>query len=199
MKTLRESDFLHWAQQAGLFVDERYPQSAVLSFRPNLELDRFWEVPPEPERRPYFVASLLDLMGDWRSCYVWRHLGSWPRAANQSRINDAVEFQILKGLGLPLGTADVVEFSKDEVERLVTLLFTTTIFGWSVGEDLYVIPNHGRYLLHTDHHGVVHVCFRASTDLEDFVKGMNTRGYSLPDAIPDSTFKKPSWMKNPDG
>jgi hypothetical protein len=44
-----------------LFIDQRYPQSAVLSFQPDPQLDRFWEVPPEPERRPYFVASMLDL------------------------------------------------------------------------------------------------------------------------------------------
>lgn len=199
MKTIRESEFLAWAEQVGLFLDERYPQSAVLSFRPDPELDRFWEIPPEPERRPFFVDSLLDLMGDWRSCYIWRHLGSWPPVANQSRINDVVELQILKGLGLPLGTADVVEISREELDKLVTLIFATTIFGWSVGEDLYVIPNHGRYLLQTDHHGVVHVCFLASTDLEDFVKGMDARGFPLPDAVPDSTFKEPSWMKDVDG
>jgi len=65
MKTLHESEFLRWANRIGLFIDERYPQSAVLSFRPDPQLDRFWEVPPEPERRPYFVAPMLDLMGAW--------------------------------------------------------------------------------------------------------------------------------------
>ena len=88
MKTFHESEFLRWANRIGLFIDERYPQSAVLSFRPDPQLDRFWEVPPEPERRPYFVASMLDLMGAWQSCYVWRHLGSWPEAAAASRINE---------------------------------------------------------------------------------------------------------------
>jgi len=199
MKTLRETEFLRWANRLGLFIDERYPQSAVLSFQPDPQLDRFWEVPPEPERRPYFVASMLDLMGDWHSCHVWRHLGSWPEAADASRINDVVELQILKGLALPLGTADVVQFSRSELDKLVTLIFATTIFGWSVGEDLYVVPNDGRYVLQTDHHEVIHVCFRVESDLADFVKGMEARGFPLPDAVPDATFKQPSWMKDPDG
>ena len=98
-------------------------------------------------------------------------------------------------VGLPLGTADVVEISKDEWDTLVTLMFATTIFGWSVGEDLYVVPNHGRYLLRTDHHDVVHVCFRAPEDLEHYAKGMETKGFPLPDAVPDATFKQPPWMK----
>jgi hypothetical protein len=195
MKRLSESEFLRWANGVGLFLDERYPQSAVLSFRPDRQLDRFWEVPPEPECRPYFVASLLDLMGAWDSCSVWRHLGSWPDAADPSRAKEVVELQILKGLELPLGTGDVVEIARDEFDKLLTLIFATTIFGWSVGEDLYVVPNHARYLLQTDHHEVIHVSFRTDGDLEEFVSGMDARGFPLPDAVPDATFKQPSWMK----
>jgi hypothetical protein len=104
-------------------------RSAVLVFRPNPQQDRFWEVPAEPERRPYFLLSFLELMGDWQECYAWRHLGSWPESAEPLRINDVVEWQILKGLGLPLGTAEVVRFERAELDKLVTLMFSTTIFG----------------------------------------------------------------------
>jgi len=60
----------------------------VLAFRPDLEHDRFWEVPIRAETRPYFVTSLLECMGNWQACYAWRHLGSWPQSAvpeNQRR------------------------------------------------------------------------------------------------------------------
>src|SRR6476619_7438788 len=119
MRTLGEAEFLRWAEQVGFRLDQRYPHSAVLRLHPDPDLDRFWDVPPEPERRPYFIASLLRLMGDWESCYVWRHLGSWPRHAEPSRINDVVELRILKGLDLPLGTADVVQFAREELDALV--------------------------------------------------------------------------------
>jgi len=199
MKTLREDEFLNWAEQAGFALDERYPHSAVLTFRPNPELNRFWEVPPEPECRPYFIASLLHLMGDWRSCYVWRHLGSWPDRADASRINDVVELRLLKGLALPLGTADVVEVARDELDTLITLILVTTIFGLSVGDDLYVVPNHGRYLLQTDHHGVVHAQFREPQDLEEWVQTMEAKGFPLPAEVPDDTFKQPPWISHGDG
>lgn len=149
-----------------------------------------------PERRPYFLMSLLELMGDWRSCYVWRHLGAWPAAAHidPRRINDVVEQEILKGLALPLGTTDVVEFDRGESGALVTLLFSTTVFGWSVGEDAYVVPDHARCFLQTDHHDVVHAEVRDSADIERWTSEMDQRGFALPEELPDQTFKRPTWM-----
>ena len=133
MKTLTRADFLNWAEPMGLNLDERYPNAAVLAFRTTSDHDRFWDVPPEPERRPSFIVSLLELMGDWQFCYVWRHRGAWPQLAVSSQINEAVERRILKGLGLPLGTSDVVEIPREELDTLVALMFTTTVFGWSSG------------------------------------------------------------------
>lgn len=194
MKRLTETAFLAWADGAGLCLDPQYPASAVLVFRPDPQQDRFWDVPAEPERRPYFIVSLLELMGDWQACYAWRHLGSWPGAVDSRRINDVVERQILGGLGLPLGTADVVRFERAELDKLVTLMFATTVFGWSVGDDLYVVPDHAGSILQTDHHNVIHVSCRTSAELEEWVRRMEERGFPLPEDVPDSTFKKPGWM-----
>src|SRR5262249_59963833 len=124
-----------------------------------------------------------------------RHLGRWPQSAVPERINEVVELRILDGLGLPLGTEAVVEFSRTEQDKLVTLLFATTIFGWSVSEDVYVVPDHGRHLLQTDHHGVIHLSFRTEASLDRSIDEMERRGFSLPTELPDSTFKHPGWMK----
>jgi hypothetical protein len=153
-------------------------------------------VPAAVRRLPYFLESFLELMGDWQSCRVWRHLGSWPDKTSPDRISDDVEVCILDALGLPLGTANIVEFSRSEQDKLLTLLFTTTIFGWSVYEDLYVVPDHGRYLLQTDHHNVIHVIFRSEADVNRWVEEMERRGFALPDEVPDPTFKQPKWMKD---
>jgi len=199
VRTISQEEFLRWASAKGMGIDPRYPQAAVLGFSQRSD-SRFWRVPQEPERRPYFLASLLDLMGDWQSCYAWRHLGSWPEASSVDvrRINDAVELQILKGLGVPLGTANVVQFDREERVALVTLLFSTTVFGWSVNEDLYVVPDHARQILQTDHHEVVHVSFPSGGDLQKWVVKMSEEGFDLPEDFPDATFKRPSWMKGND-
>jgi hypothetical protein len=199
MDSISEAQFLQWAAREGLHLDPQYPQSAVLTFAGGCEEARFWEVPLEPHRRPHFIDSLLKHLGDWQRCYVWRQMGSWPSSVEPPRINDVVEFQILKGLGLPLGTADVVAFSRDELEKLVTLMFSTTIFGWSLGDDLYVVPDHAQAFLQTDHHEVIHVMCRRPGDIQTWVDGMEHAGFPLPDSLPDSTFKTPSWMTRGDG
>jgi len=182
MKSLSESEFLEWAGERGLHLDPEYPASAVLTFRDSVNDARFWGVPSEAHRRPHFVRALLELLGDWRFCYAWRHLGSWPESADPRRINDVVELQVLGGLGIPLGTSQVVVFSSEELNKLVTLMFSTTIFGCSVGEDLYVVPDHTRALLHTDHHEVIHVVCRDAGDVQRWVEGMEHKG---------SRFRKP--------
>jgi hypothetical protein len=100
-----------------------------------------------------------------------------------------------KGLGLPLGTADVVKFERAELDKLVTLMFSTTVFGWSVGEDLYIVPDNARHIVQTDHHNVIHVSCRTSADVDECVRQMEERGFVLPGEVPDSTFKRPDWMK----
>jgi hypothetical protein len=197
MKAIPKAEFLTWAAKHGLALDPAYPDLAVLTFDGAPSDARFWEVPAKPERRPYFAASLLELCGDWKACFAWRHLGSWPDTArvNPGRINDVVEHQILKGLGLPMGSGSVIEFARDDLPALVTLLFSTTVFGWSVGEDLYVVPDHARCFLMTDHHNAIHAEFRDPRETERWVAKMAERGFLLPDDLPDETFKQPSWMQ----
>ena len=197
MRALTEAEFLTWAADRGLTLDPQYPDMAVLSFAAGAGDARFWEIPHKPERRPYFLASLLELLGNWNSCFAWRHLGSWPAPEHldPQRINDVVEYEILKGLGIPMGSGSVVEFARSDSPALVTLLFSTSVFGWSVGEDLYVVPDHARYVLQTDHHDAVHVIFRDSVDVDPWVAEMTKRGFPLPDELPDETFKQPDWMK----
>src|SRR5271170_176423 len=186
MKTLIVDDFLQWAATKGMGLDPRYPQSAVLNYRQKSD-SRFWCIPVKPERRPHFIASLIKLMGDWRSCYIWRHLGSWPDPVpdEQSQINDIVELRILKGLGLPLGTNDVVEFDSVEFDSLVALLFSNTIFAWSGPEDLYIVPDHASQIILTDHHHVIHVSFRDPEEAQAWVSRMEELGFDLPKELPD--------------
>jgi len=200
MKSLPVERFLDWAREQGLGLDPRYPESAVLGFTGGGGEARFWSVPPEPQLRPYFLRTLVRLMVDWESCFAWRRMGAWPDASamDSERINDAVECRILAGLGLPLGSADVVELERTELVALVTLLFSTTVFGWSVGEDLYLVPDHARCVLLTDHHDVVHVQCRHPEDMGRWIAGMEAEEYPLPERLADSTFKDPGWMRRQD-
>lgn len=112
-------EFLRWAAGKGLALDPDYPDAAVLDYQGGSDA-RFWTIPPQPERRPFLIAALLELLGDWQTCYVWRHLGSWPDAVPaEGSANDVVESRILQGLGLALGTSDVVAFDRGDLAALI--------------------------------------------------------------------------------
>ena len=195
MNAISKEQFLQWAATHGLTLDPKYPQAAVLHYTAGGD-SRFWAVPTEPQRRPRFITTLLERLGEWETCYVWRHLGRWPQPGkmNPGRPNERVEYQILRGLGLPMGTADVVCFSRDEIDLLITLIFSTTIFGWSVGHDLYIVPDHARQILQTNHHDAIYVKFREAGHVDAWVAALAEAGFALPNDLPDATFKRPSWM-----
>ena len=195
MRAIDENLFLGWAKSHGYALTRFGSGSQYLEFDPKSDERRFWEISAEPERRGFMFLALLELMGDWKSCYAWRHQGSWPAAQNHDRLNDSMEFIILSGMGMPSGTTQAVEFSREEQYNLVTLMLSTSIFGWSVGEDMSIVPDHGRYLMQTDHHDVIHTCFRSSEDRDAYVQAMAKRGYALPSELPDTTFKLPGWFK----
>jgi len=138
---------------------------------------------------------MLEAFGAWSSYRCWRHRGSWPVEPGQGRIGDSIEYTILQGLGLPSGTAETIEFDYSERVQLITLLFSTTVFGWSVQEDATLVPDTARGLLQTDHHGVVHVAFREEEMMTRFIHRMEEERFPLPDHVPDATFRIPEWMK----
>jgi hypothetical protein len=196
MNVHSESDFLAWAQQRGLVIDPRYPGSASLTFVPDRQFSRLWVVPSEPQLRPQFLLFMLDAFGTWDSYRCWKHLGSWPAESDQESINDQIEHSIFRGIGLPEGTSHIVEFDYSERVPLITLLLATTIFGFAAGDDLFLVPDTARGILQTDHHGAIHAAFREEAPMSEFIRGMERKGYSLPDDVPDETFKFPKWMRN---
>ncbi len=196
MNTLSEKDFLAWAKAHGIERDPAYPAFTVLEFAASgADHARFWCVPREPERRPDFIDTMLELMGTWTLCYVRRRSGRWPKTAQRWEAGRTVELAIVAGLGLPLGTIDTVAFERDQVDVLLTLIFANTIFALEEGDDLYIVPNDANCILMTDYHGAIHVMCREAAGIDGYVEKMTELGYPLPTKPPDETFKVPTWMK----
>ena len=101
-------------------------------------------------------------MGEWRSLFVWRFSGSWPSASEIGGPEDQALIQraILGGIGVPLDTADILEFERSDYERLLTLLFTVSVFAWAVIDDLYLVPDHAKQFAKVSHHDKVLVTLR---------------------------------------
>lgn len=195
MKFLSEEAFLEIVRAKGITISADYPDCAFLDYGSATE-GRYWVVPPEPERRPRFILALLNLMGDWDNCFAWRHDGSWPDVSNPETREwcNPVDLCILTNLGMPMGTADVVEFERAELDLLATLIFTSTVFGWSRNSDLIIVPEHGRQVLGVDHHNVIHAFCSNAQEMERWIKEMAKQGFPLPTKPPDGTFYRAPWM-----
>jgi hypothetical protein len=101
---------------------------------------------------------------------------------------------VLRGAGIPDGWTGAIGFEREEESLLIAVVFVHLLFGWCVDDDLYFVPNHGRQVLQTDHHGVIHARCRSEARVLELVAHMKEQGYELPTEPPDATFRWPAWM-----
>jgi hypothetical protein len=194
MKEIAESEFLTWAKGEGMVLHPDYPDSRSLTFWPDPGNDRFWTLPNTAAEYPDLVETMLRLTGPWQRCFLWCHLGSWIESTNDPCPNSRLQETIFCVLGLTPKSARVLEFSSQETNVLAAILFTKLVFGWCVADDLFIVPDHGRIILQTDHHNVVHASFTAADQMHGFIRDMKLEGYDLPIEPPDETFRRPDWM-----
>jgi hypothetical protein len=194
MEGVRGEEFLRWAAGVGIGFDPRYPDSRRLCLLPTREHARFWGLPADPAAWPHFVASLLDGLDEWASGFLWPRSGTWPESRQSQQYNEGVRDVVLRGAGVPDGWAGAVRIERDEEEALLAVLFVYMAFGWCVDDDLFFIPNHGRQLLQTDHHDVIHAVCASEGRVLKLVGDMAKACYELPTEPPDWTFKRPAWM-----
>src|SRR5262249_12825198 len=130
----------------------------------------------------------------WDYGLLWPRSGSWPDPAHSRSYDESVRDLLLRGVGFPVGWAGGMRFKSNEKDALVAVLYAALAFGWCVDDDLFFVPDHGRQLLQTDHHGVVHVDCASEERVHSLVDHMARAGYELPSELPDRTFRRPAWM-----
>jgi hypothetical protein len=194
MEAVRGEEFLRWTAEVAIGFDPRYPESGCLRLLPPREHARFWALPSDPATWPHFVASLLDALDKWVSGFLWPRSGRWPLSDRSQSYNEGVRDVLLRGAGIPGGWEGAVRFDREDEDALVAVLYASLAFGWCVDDDLFFIPDHGRQLLQTDHHDVIHVDCSSEDRVQKLVAEMAEAGYQLPREPPDWTFRRPAWM-----
>jgi hypothetical protein len=194
MELLRSEDFWRWAAGVGIGLDPEYAEAGQLALLARNDHARFWELPSDPAVWPHFAASLLEALDEWDTGLLWPRWGQWPDPARSQSRNDGVRDVVLRGAGVPGGWEGAVRFRREEEPTLLAILFSYLAFGWCVRDDLYFVPDHGRQLLMTSHHDVIHAEGLSEERVQWLVADMAEAGYDLPTEPPDWTFKRPAWM-----
>jgi hypothetical protein len=194
MQTVSGEEFWWWAAGHGIGVDPRYPDSGCLSLLPPTDHARFWVVPPDPATWPHFVASLLGGLDEWATGLLFPRSGRWPQFGRSRSYKEGVRDVVLRGAGIPDGWSGAIRFERDDEAALVAVLFAYLAFGWCADDDLFFVPDHGRQLLQTDHHDVIHTKCASEERVLELVAHMAAEGHELPAEPPDWTFKRPAWM-----
>ncbi len=151
METFPTEDFFKWAGERSLGLDPRYSPPQTLEYLPDYSPAIRWAYPEFAGSIPWFVEQFLHSIDPWDTCWVYRRSDAW-NCGSHDDVSARVWTQIVRGIGIPDGHSFVVRFSKSESEALITLAFATICFGWSVYDDLFVIPDHAEQVLYFDHH-----------------------------------------------
>jgi len=192
---INEQRFLQWAAQRGIELDIRYEPPQCLVFTSGRASARFWCTPEKPSAIPFFIASILKAMDPWEEARVWKRVPSWWFGLDEdSHEAEHVLANIVRAIGIPEEFRGAIAFAQSEFYALTTLLFAQMCLGWSVNDDVFVVPNHARQIFHVEHHDIVHVSCSDEARIERFVADLAQEGFRLPDRPPDETFKVPNWM-----
>ena len=193
MEYVPRDEFLARVARHGIAPDPRYAEPRCLIHLPDRPHHRFWIAPGYTREFPGFIAAMLDGLDPWATIDLWPR-NRWRHASALARPEDAIFGAILRGAGVRPDFDGAVRFTPETRPELTTALFATLLFGWKTSHDYFVVPDHGRQMIQSDHHDVFHVSFAEASGIDPFVARMLAAGHPLPTDVPDPTFKRPAWM-----
>lgn len=178
--------FLAWAVGVGIGFDPQYPGTGCLTLLPPREASRSWFVPDSPYGIPHFIGTMLRALDQWEFAYLWPRDGRWPAAGETHLPNEQVRDVVWRGAGLPSGWAGAARIGREEWPELVSALFAAVALGGDSCSDLFLVPDHGRQIVHAGHHDAIHIACADDLRLAEVVRSMEQAGYRLPIGTSDS-------------
>jgi len=194
MDMLSADQFLCWAKSVRIVLDPIYSPPKCLVFEVASIESRWWNMPSDEAELHKFFSHLLTNVETWSTCYLWRRGGTWPNLNPPHNRLEDIRSGVGIGPTIPDGFSGAVRYPVNELGQLVGRITTHALSGWCVQDDLFVVPDHGQFIVQTDHHGVAHVSCAEPASMDRLIQRMATGGYALPDEPLDWTFKRPSWM-----
>jgi len=175
MNLIPEAEFARWRSDVDILPHPRFPSS--LAFRQAPDCQQSWLPAGRITDLPGFLQTAVSLArGDGSVCLYRKGGGAWYEG-DDAPIGNHIIDRVLQGLGIPRDFEGAISFVGREWRDMYLLISTFFVWGWSVGEDLYIIPENVSCVLMTSHHGELFAMFPGTEALAQFQAAMASSGH----------------------
>ena len=170
-----ESEFAKWRAAAGIVNHPRLSLNLVFGQHPDCR--RSWLPSGRIVDLPGFLQTALDFVSDEEATLLYRKGGGSWYEDDDAPIGNQIIDRVLDAVGVPRTFQGALAFDSVEWRDLYLVISIFAVWGWSVGEDLFIIPKNGSCVLMTSHHGELFANFPSEEALEKFRDSMERAGH----------------------
>lgn len=166
MQLVPEAEAAKWMAGVGIGIHPRFPSHLAFVEEPDCQTS--WLPTGRVCDLPGFLQTAVGLAQEHGSVWLYRKGGGSWYEDEDAPIGNQIIDRVLAALGVPRDFYGALAFEFVEWRDLYLVISTFIVWGWSVGEDLYIIPTTGSCMLMTSHHGELFGLFPAEDALAKF-------------------------------
>ena len=169
MQILGDVRFYGWLQQRGIIADPERGTGDLLTFADGAAADDRWRPAGIVSDLPAFVSAALEAAQQGGPWWLWRRGGGpWmDEFGEEGGLRNASLDRLLEGLGYG-GASGALRLGIKEMTDVWLIVNAFFVFAWSVGEDLYVIPDDCSCILLFSHEGWLEARFPSAERADAF-------------------------------
>jgi hypothetical protein len=175
MQLVAEDEAEQWMAEGGIGRHPRFRLSLAYSQAPDLQ--ESWLPTGRITDLPGFLQTAVSLAAGGGPILLYRKGGGSWYEGDDAPIGNHIIDRVLEAIGVPREFAGALSFDATEWRDMYLVISTFFIWGWSVGEDVYIIPGSRTCLLMTSHHGELFATCPTVEALAAFAADMARRGH----------------------
>lgn len=173
MQILEDVRFFGWLQQRGIIADPERGTGDRLTFAEGTPVDRRWRPGGITSDIPDFSWGVLNAAMQGGPWWLWRRGGGpWmDEFGQEGGLRNAALDRLLEALGYG-GAGGALRLGVKELPDLWLIVNAFFVFGWSVAEDLYVVPDDCSCVLLFSNEGYVEARFPSEERAAAFAEAL---------------------------